>query len=112
MVINNEYVQTDEDVRIQKMEALYAVDEAQKNLDRLLAKAKVFSGKLYKVGCMLNELESAPESPVTSEAALLALPKMEYDEPLNLATIKALANSIARARKALADATDVKRKVG
>ncbi len=111
MVINGEYVLTDDDVRTQRMRALYALDEAQKNLDRLLAEAKVFSGKLHRVARMLGELEAEPVSPVTSEAPLLALPKMEYDEVLNLVTIKALANSIALARKEVADAAEVKRRV-
>jgi hypothetical protein len=112
MVIHGEYVLTDEDVRTQKMRALYAHDEAQKHLDRLLADAKVISGRLYKVAHMLGGLETEPESPLTSESPLLTLPKTEYEEALNLATIKALANSIALARKELADAADVKRKVG
>ena len=112
MVINGEYVLTDEDVRTQKMRALYAHDEAQKHLNRLLADAKVISGKLYKVARMLGDLEADPESPLTSESSLLTLPKMEYEEALNLVTIKALANSIALARKEFSEAAEVKRKVG
>ena len=112
MVINGEYVLTDEDIRTQRMRALYAYDEAGKHLDRLLADAKVFGRKLYKVASMLRDLEPEPESPLSSESPLLTLPKIEYEEVLNLATVKALANSIALARKELADATEVKRKVG
>ena len=111
MIVNGEYVMTEEDVRNQRMRALYAVDESGKNLSRLLAQAKIFGGKLSKIARMLTELEFEPEELVQSESSLLSLPKDEYAEVLSLETIKALANSIALARRELAEAVEVKRRV-
>jgi len=112
MIVNGEYVMTEEDVRNQRMHALYARDEAEKHLSRLLAQAKVFSGKLSKVARMLAALELESERPEKLESPLLSLPKDEYGEPLSLETVKALANSIALARRELADAAEVERRLG
>jgi hypothetical protein len=111
MVINGEYVLTDDDLRDRRMRALFACEEAQKNLDRLIAEAKMVSEKFRKVGKLLATLEVETPNPLSSEAQLLALPKMEYEEALNLETVKALANSIALARKARADALDIKQRL-
>ena len=112
MVINGEYVLTTDEIEDQRMRALYACEKAQKNLDRLIAVAKLDSRKLYAVAKFLGDLQFDAPNPVTSEAQVLSLSKMEYDEALNLDTLKALANSIALARKELCDANEVKQKIG
>ena len=95
------------------MQALYAShDEAQKNLGRLIAEAKVIGQKHYRVAKLLSDLTPEVSNPWRAEAQILTLPNMEYDEALHLATAKAQANSIAVARKELADATETTRLVG
>jgi hypothetical protein len=112
MVINGEYIQTDEDIRNQKMRALYAHQETTENLNRLIAEAHDVSRKHHKIAKLLGELETSAPLLATSEVPILTLPEMEYGESLTLTTAKALANSIALARKELADAAETKRKVG
>jgi hypothetical protein len=94
------------------MRVLYTHQEAQENLNRLIAEAHDVGRKHYKIARLLGELEAVASSPATSEVPILTIPEMEYGESLTLVTAKALANSIALARKELADAAEVKRKVG
>ena len=112
MVINGEYVLTEEDIRNQKARALLAHQEARENLDRLITEAHDAGKKHYRIARLLSDLEAETDSPATSEVPILSLAEMEYRDSLALATAKALANSIALARKELADAAETKRKVG
>ena len=112
MVINGEYVLTDEEIRDQKARALLAHQEAQENLDRLIAETHEIAKKHRRIARLLDDIQAQVDSPTTSEVPILTLPEMEYKDSLMLATAKALANSIALARKEVADTAETKRKVG
>jgi len=112
MVINGEYILTDDERKNRKMNALFACDEAQKNLRRLIAEAKIASEKFRKVSKLLGALQVETDDPLRSEADVLTLSEMDFGDFVNVAAVKALANSIALTRRAIADAEEIKLNLG
>ena len=112
MVYNDRFVMTDEEVEQQRKDALYAHSQAVDELDRLILKAKTESKKLYKIAGLLGALEREPENPLREEVPILSLASSEYEGLINMTTVKALANTIAAARRELADTITAKRQAG
>ena len=102
---------TAEDIRQQKKDILFAYEEAKTTLSCLLLKATDCGRRHQKIGSMLRGLEFAPEQPERSESDLLLLSVADFQD-LDFATIRALANSIAAARRELAEAAEAKRIAG
>ena len=111
MIANDHFVMTAEDIRQQKKDILFAYEEAKTTLSCLLLKAVDCGRRHQKIGSMLKGLEFSPEQPERSESDLLLLSVADFQD-LDFATIRALANSIAAARRELAEATEAKRIAG
>lgn len=112
MILNDRFVMTDEEVQQQRKDALFAHEEAKERCNQLILKAHTESRKLFKVANLLANLEADADDPLRAEAPLLSLAPAEYEGIVNMSTIRALANSIAVARRELSEAATAKRLAG
>jgi hypothetical protein len=92
---------TSADIRRQRIEAKVAQEEAQDNLTALIVKLKTIGSRARRLSTLIDTIELSPPNPLQSESALLMLSPDAYDE-IDFVTVRALANSIAAARKEVA----------
>lgn len=111
MVVNDHYLMTDKDKRRQRIEALVECDEAVDNLATLVSKLKTIGKRTRKLAAAIEAIEVESDQPLQSEAGLLLLAQDDYED-IDFATIRALANSIAAARKEVTGALALKHSLG
>ncbi len=85
-------------------DALWAVQKAKQHLNLLLAEVRQFGNRYSHVAKLMRELELSDSFLSGPAVSLLHLPEMEYSNALNLAAIKAIANSVILARKQVKEA--------
>lgn len=109
--MNDEYVLTTEALRAQRMVIVFAHEEAKSELARLIFELKTIGKRGQKVTALVDAVEINPEYPEQSEVALLLLTLGDF-EGFDQPTMRALANSIAGARKKVKDADEMRRSLG
>jgi hypothetical protein len=112
MVVNGQWITTDEEIKRHKMEALFALQEAKQKLGFLLADVEQMSRKHYRVAQLLGNAKASSDFLQGPAVDLLQLPEMEYGESLNLKSIKALAEAVVIALKQVSDAKARIRELG
>jgi hypothetical protein len=111
MVIDGQVVMTETDIRAQRKEALFAHEEAKEARNRLILELKAAGKRAAKFAKMVEAIEYEAERPLHSEAGLLTMTPEDF-AGVDHATIRALANSIAAARREVAETAEAKRIVG
>ena len=108
MVIDGYFVMTEEEIRNQRKDALLAYEEATEKRNRLILKLRDIGRRAAALAVEIQAIEDDPEKPLQSEVRLLMLTQSAFDG-IDHGTVRALANSIAAARKEVAEAIAAKR---
>jgi len=101
MVVNDQFVMSSADIRRQRIEAQVAREEAEETLTALIVKLKTIGNRARRISALVDAIELSPANPLQSESALLMLSPDAYED-IDFVTVRAIANSIAAARRDVA----------
>jgi len=111
MVSDGRGVVTESETRRRKADAVYAQREAQQELNFLCDTAEEMGCKLSKVAVLFRDVKASQDRQRLL-TQILQLADMEYGEMINLAAVKALANTLVTAERTLREASQKVQDIG